>query len=166
MSTRPLEPPTTRWLYDRAPVWAQNAMASAYGLTKIRARYGREQRRWKTFFEASAAWSESDLAAYRRQQLRRTIHHAYDHVPFYRRWFREAGVRPDDIRDVDDLTRLPLLDKPTVARAGDEMLAEGVDRIRGRFGFEAITAGASIDLLGRFPQNRNGFVLKTPSLTK
>lgn len=45
-------------------------------------------------------------------------------------------------------------------------LGEGVDRIRGRFGFKAITVGNAIELLGRFTQNEHGFVLKTPSLTK
>ncbi|MHC4473151.1 MAG: DNA polymerase Y family protein [Planctomycetota bacterium] len=45
-------------------------------------------------------------------------------------------------------------------------LHEGIDRIRGRFGFRAITAGRSIGLLDRFPQNEHGFVLKTPSLTR
>jgi DNA polymerase-4 len=51
-------------------------------------------------------------------------------------------------------------------RRKDARLAEGIDEIRRRFGFSAITAGPSIDLLDRFPQNENGFVLKTPSLTK
>jgi len=45
-------------------------------------------------------------------------------------------------------------------------LSEGIDRIRSRFGFRAVTAGRSIDLLGRYAQNEHGFVLKTPSLTR
>jgi DNA polymerase-4 len=45
-------------------------------------------------------------------------------------------------------------------------LSEGIDEIRSRFGFRAVTAGRSIDLLGRYAQNEHGFVLKTPSLTR
>ncbi|MEN8149691.1 MAG: DNA polymerase IV [Planctomycetota bacterium] len=45
-------------------------------------------------------------------------------------------------------------------------LVEGIDGIRERFGFRAVTAGRSIDLLGRYAQNEHGFVLKTPSLTR
>lgn len=45
-------------------------------------------------------------------------------------------------------------------------LTAGIDDIRGRFGFKAITAGNSIELLGRYEQNEHGFVLKTPSLTR
>jgi DNA polymerase-4 len=45
-------------------------------------------------------------------------------------------------------------------------LTAGIDDIRDRFGFRAIIAGCSIDLLGRYEQNEHGFVLKTPSLTR
>jgi DNA polymerase IV len=55
---------------------------------------------------------------------------------------------------------------PDAGRRKRELLAAGVDRIRERFGFAAITAGRSIELLGRFPRDENGFVLKTPSLTR
>jgi DNA polymerase-4 len=45
-------------------------------------------------------------------------------------------------------------------------LAAAVDDVRVRWGFAAITAGPSLDLLGRLRQERDGYVLRTPSLTK
>lgn len=48
---------------------------------------------------------------YQEAQLRRLVRHAYTRVPFYRRWFDDAGVRPDDINTLDDLGRLPVLTK-------------------------------------------------------
>ena len=48
---------------------------------------------------------------YQEQQLRRLVRHAYARVPFYRRWFDAAGVRPDEIITLDDLARLPVLTK-------------------------------------------------------
>jgi hypothetical protein len=45
-------------------------------------------------------------------------------------------------------------------------LADALDELRGRFGFSAITAGRSVDLLGRLRQDSNGYVLRTPCLTK
>ncbi|MGH3797432.1 MAG: phenylacetate--CoA ligase family protein [Pseudonocardiaceae bacterium] len=40
--------------------------------------------------------------------------------PFYRSWFREAGVDPRSIRTVADLRRLPLLDRSDLAERADE----------------------------------------------
>ncbi|MFH1488841.1 MAG: phenylacetate--CoA ligase family protein, partial [Pseudomonadota bacterium] len=40
--------------------------------------------------------------------LQWTVTHAYDGSPAYKKKMDEAGVRPGDIRSMDDLLRLPL----------------------------------------------------------
>ena len=47
-----------------------------------------------------------------------------------------------------------------------QQLAAAVDEVRARFGFSAITAGPSLDLLGRLRRGTDGYVLRTPCLTK
>jgi phenylacetate-CoA ligase len=116
-----------RWIYEHLSPRLQDAACTAAGAARIRARYGPGQRRWRRFFERSGRWSDAELREYRRQRLREVLRHAYEHVPFHRQRFREAGVMPDDIRDVDDLARLPLLDKADVVRAGRGMLADDAD---------------------------------------
>ena len=44
------------------------------------------------------------------ERLRYTVRYCYECVPFYKRKLDAAGVRPDDIRSLDDLRRIP----PTV----------------------------------------------------
>ncbi len=44
------------------------------------------------------------------ERLRYTVRYCYERVPFYKRKLDAAGVRPDDIRSLDDLRRIP----PTV----------------------------------------------------
>ena len=56
----------------------------------------------------------TDRAALRDRQtdrLQETIDHAYEHVPFYRRRFDEAGIAPGDIDSIDDVERLPFTTK-------------------------------------------------------
>ena len=45
-------------------------------------------------------------------------------------------------------------------------LFEAVDQVRRRHGFGAVVLGAASDLLGTLPHGRDGFLLRTPSLTK
>ncbi len=45
-------------------------------------------------------------------------------------------------------------------------IAGALDEIRAKAGFSAITAGKSIGLLGKLKQDANGYVLRTPCLTK
>ncbi|MFK0018638.1 phenylacetate--CoA ligase PaaK [Streptomyces sp. NPDC090798] len=44
-------------------------------------------------------------------RLRATLRHAYDNVELYRRKFDEAGIRPDDCRSLEDLSRFPFTTK-------------------------------------------------------
>lgn len=44
-------------------------------------------------------------------RLRDTVLHVYERVPFYKQKFDELGIRPEDIRGVQDLQRLPFTTK-------------------------------------------------------
>jgi len=57
--------------------------------------------------------------------LRRLIRHAYRHTAFYRQLLDERGLTPDDFRTVDDLARLPLLERP-ILRASVDTRTAGV----------------------------------------
>ena len=48
------------------------------------------------------------LQSYR---LSKTVRHAYDNVPLYKQRIDAAGIRPEDIKSVDDLPKLPFTQK-------------------------------------------------------
>ncbi|EIE99905.1 phenylacetate--CoA ligase PaaK [Saccharomonospora glauca] len=52
-----------------------------------------------------------ELRALQLERLQWTLRHAYDNVPFYRRKFDEAGVHPDDCRQLSDLAKFPFTTK-------------------------------------------------------
>jgi len=49
-------------------------------------------------------------------KLRRLVRHAYRHVPYYRERMKAEGISPDDIRTLDDLSKLPFLSKDDVRK--------------------------------------------------
>lgn len=55
--------------------------------------------------------SRDELAAIQLERLRWTLRHAYENVPLYRRKFDEAGVHPDDCRELSDLAAFPFTTK-------------------------------------------------------
>ena len=59
-------------------------------------------------------WSLDELRARQLERLQDTVRRVYAAVPHYRRTFDEAGVHPDDIRDLSDIARLPFTDKHTL----------------------------------------------------
>ncbi|ARA99493.1 MULTISPECIES: phenylacetate--CoA ligase PaaK [Geobacillus] len=53
----------------------------------------------------------SELEGLQLSRLRATAERVYERVPFYRERFDEAGVKPEDIRTLDDVRRLPFTTK-------------------------------------------------------
>lgn len=130
----------TRWVYDHSPVWAQHLFASAFGYWKIRRRYGADYERWHEFFTRSFSWSRAELEAYQQERLAATLQDAYEHVPFYRQRFEACGLRPEDIRTVADLPKLPLLEKSELRQAGEQALSTQFSRTQIR---SAVTSGST-----------------------
>ncbi|RJQ57129.1 MAG: phenylacetate--CoA ligase [Desulfobacteraceae bacterium] len=61
------------------------------------------------------AWNEKyecmpidNLQAFQLQKLKETIDWVSKRVPFYRKRLKETGIRPDDIKCLEDISRLPL----------------------------------------------------------
>ena len=67
-----------------------------------------------------------ELRALQEERLRGVVRNAYENVPYYRRLFDNAGIRPDDIKTLDDLSKIPITTKndlQTLKR--EEIVAKG-----------------------------------------
>jgi len=62
------------------------------------------------------------------RKLKRIIKHAYENVPYYRKLFDSAGIRPGDIKSVGDLPKFPITTKSTLqSQPISEITATNVD---------------------------------------
>jgi phenylacetate-CoA ligase len=81
---------------------------------------------------------QETISRYQNRRLQFLVRLAAARSPFYRAWFREAGLDPGAVRTVADLARLPLLDRSD--------LVTGADQFRvypGRFLWQAHSSGTS-----------------------
>ncbi|MFC2966914.1 phenylacetate--CoA ligase PaaK [Acidimangrovimonas pyrenivorans] len=51
--------------------------------------------------------SRDEIAALQLERMKWSLRHAYDNVPFYKQKFDAAGVHPDDLKQLSDLSRFP-----------------------------------------------------------
>ncbi len=62
------------------------------------------------------------------KRLKETVHLVYENVPFYKKKFKEIGIIPDDIKTLDDITKLPLTTKDDLRdNAPYKMMATSLD---------------------------------------
>ena len=59
------------------------------------------------FDEKNETLSEEQLRKLQSERLRETVRRSYENVECFRRRMDEAGIRPDDVRGVEDLGKLP-----------------------------------------------------------
>lgn len=105
---------------------------------KILTHYRHFKKMYK-FLKESYTWSEEQIREYQTQQLRKLLHHAYKNVPYYAKLFDKLKLKPKDISSVEDLQKLPLLDKQTVRENLEEFKAKNFPKRK----FEYITTGGS-----------------------
>lgn len=55
--------------------------------------------------------SIDELRALQLERLKWTLKHAYDNVPHYKKAFDEAGVHPDDLKQLSDISKFPFTTK-------------------------------------------------------
>ncbi|WP_332448567.1 coenzyme F390 synthetase [Methanoculleus sp.] len=60
--------------------------------------------------------ARADLDALVDERIRATVRYAAEHSPFYRRWFARHDIRPEAIREHEDLRDLPIISGATIRR--------------------------------------------------
>ncbi|MDA8164861.1 MAG: hypothetical protein M0017_07515, partial [Desulfobacteraceae bacterium] len=70
----------------------------------------------------------SELRELQLRRLKRLVEHAFHEVPYYRQSWQKMGFHPADLRSLEDLHQLPIIDKAAFQQHPDELLARSFRR--------------------------------------
>jgi phenylacetate-coenzyme A ligase PaaK-like adenylate-forming protein len=110
-------------VYSHLPVFLQNTVCAIQGRKQRKLRYGAEFHKLLDWLEESQWWPAARIREYQDRELRRLIEHAYRTVPYYRRRFDDLKLKPDDVKTIEDLQKLPLLTKENVRENFKDMVS-------------------------------------------
>jgi phenylacetate-CoA ligase len=79
---------------------------------------------WKDL-ETSQWWPRDRILELQNKRLRKLVKYAYENVAYYRRKFDEIGVNPLEIKNSEDIIKLPFLDKKDIRHNFKELTASG-----------------------------------------
>lgn len=91
-------------------------MKTMYVVGKVKSRTKRTIRKIINFFKYekivdlkhSQWWSYDKLREFQNRRLEKIVAYAYENIPAYRKKFERARVTPEDIRSIEDLSKLPI----------------------------------------------------------
>jgi phenylacetate-CoA ligase len=107
----------------------------------------------RRFLERSQWLSREELEGYQEERLRRIIHHAYEHVPYYREMLDRERLKPQDIQALEDLSKLPLLTRDGVRERFNDLCADNARHFRPAEAFTTGTTGTPLKFLLDKPAN-------------
>jgi phenylacetate-CoA ligase len=90
--------------------------------------FGTEVAKHLRFFEKSQWWNPKELDEYQNKKLRAVMKHAYRNVPFYHNLFKSLNLYPDDIKTMNDLSKLPILTKEKIRKNPESFLAKNIKK--------------------------------------
>jgi phenylacetate-CoA ligase len=71
---------------------------------------------------------KAELQQLQIRRLKTLLRHAYDNVPFYHESFRKSGFRPGDFTRLEDLRKVPVLQRSDLRLNSRELLARNVSK--------------------------------------
>jgi phenylacetate-CoA ligase len=88
---------------------------------------GKNYRRMLEFLSSSQWWSKDEQYAYQLTETKRILSLAYDKSKFYKNVFNSIDFKPDDLKCLEDLKELPVIDKQIVIDNLEDMLTVSLD---------------------------------------
>lgn len=109
-------------------------------------------------FEQTQWFTKEEQALYQERLLRRITEHAYRRVPYYQGLFDSLRLKPDDIRRLSDLEKIPLLTRAILRAEFKRLEATNSRAFRPQVLCTSGTSGQRIRFLADRPSNVLEFV--------
>ena len=119
-------------IYAHSPLWIQNLGISAYGLVWRHRRFGGGFKQYVDDFISHEYFSYDEWLAYQTRELQKLLVYAEKNVPYYHEVFKTSGLSSSELANIslDQLVRLPLLEKDTIRSSPDQFLSQEVDQTK------------------------------------
>jgi phenylacetate-CoA ligase len=84
--------------------------------------------RCKNYLEKTQWMKKRDLHTLQLRRLRGLLANAYENVPYYHQSFRNSNFRPNEVRSLEDLDKVPILKRSEVRDQLDRMIARNIPK--------------------------------------
>ncbi len=101
-------------IYEKAPEGFRRFVGTTYRWLPSSVRLGKAYSEFRRLIERSEEWDAEEIQNYQLRELRKTLHHANAHCPFYQKRFAEAKFQPEFLTTPEEIRAIPLLEKKDI----------------------------------------------------
>lgn len=110
--------------YNKIPLEILNFMAPFYSLMPRKIKYTKvfeiEEKRLQDISKLSA----SEIQTNEEQMLMNIVKYSYEHVTYYKELFDTHNIKPDEIKSINDLEKIPYLTKEILIKNRDKLVSD------------------------------------------
>lgn len=115
-------------IYSALPYWLQNIAVSLHGYKLKKQRFNRDFYNILDFLNSTSGWTQERIRSYKEEHIFKILEHAYTHCPYYKKKYKEAGLKPTDFKQLEDLVIFPILTKEEVRQNWHGMVADNINK--------------------------------------
>ena len=115
-------------VYYKLPIIIQNIACHMQGKRIVKKRYSQHFWNYLNDYETRNEWTYEQLIQYRDKKLQRMIKHCYETVPYYKNLFDEKSINYKEIKTVDDLKIIPILNKDDVKNSINSFISTSIPK--------------------------------------
>lgn len=106
-----------RFLHENLPYPFLKLWGSSEQLVSLSRYIGYGGKRYAQYYSLMAEmhqWGQDKIYEFQVEELKKLLRHSYDNVPYYRETFDKEGLKPKDIKCLEDLEKLPVITKEDI----------------------------------------------------
>ena len=131
-------------LWEKTPLWVKSTFGRGLGLIPPAWLLGKSFRKNCKFVHDVQRWPKEHVREYQINKLREILKLAYEKTKFYRQIFDSVGFHPNDFQSLDDICRLPTIDKQTVIDNLSDMCTKSISSKDVDYGSTGGTSGTPL----------------------
>jgi phenylacetate-CoA ligase len=111
-------------IYFRSPKFARELFAAIYSCKVHNRRFGGVFSNQLEELQTNANLSAEERAIHQLSNLKNMLRYAGVNVPYYRALFEQIGFEPQSMQSLDDLQRIPLLERDILRTRNNDLLSQ------------------------------------------
>ena len=116
-------------IYKNSPAFIQNSLLTARGFMYKILRESGAFRSILSELEHTQYYTDSEMLEWQNKKLVSIVKHAYENVPYYNSLFKKMKLLPSDIKNAEDLKKLPFLTKEEVRVNVNDLIARNTKKL-------------------------------------
>ena len=83
--------------------------------------------KWYRQIKRMNSWTSQEIRDWQTDQIQKLIAHVYNHTRYYREVMDGLGLKPQDIKTLDDFQKLPVLTRDIIKKRFEDLIPDNID---------------------------------------